>query len=361
MKKVFLRYYDERNLGDDLFAKIITDRYKDSFFVVSNRSEFLENKTNVKVFNNTFLIKVSRAFEKLLRMPNFIKQYYIFRSDIYVYIGGSIFIDSGNHKHWDSEVNFFKKIIRPYYIIGANYGPEQSIDFRNKIRRILINASDVSFRDSASYETFSDINSVRYASDVVFSLNTDKIPRVNEKKIAISVIDCSSRFGEEVARKYETSIVSLTEKYCAKGYTVVYMSFCESEGDSNAIDRIKASLSKEAISNSKHYRYSNDLEVALSIIASSEYVIGTRFHSIILGLIFDKKVLPIAYSKKTKNYLSDAGFEGAVVELHKIDDVSFGDYSLEKIKHFDKSKQVMMSNEQFKVLDDILTRGEGYV
>ena len=160
MKKVFLRYYDERNLGDDLFAKIITDRYKDSFFLVSNKSGFLENKSNVKVFNNTFLIKLSRGVEKLLKMPNFIKRYYIQKSDIYVYIGGSIFIDNGNDKHWDSEVDFFKKIARPYYILGANYGPELSFGFQEKIRKILVNATDVSFRDKVSYDRFKDIDNV---------------------------------------------------------------------------------------------------------------------------------------------------------------------------------------------------------
>ena len=56
----------------------------------------------------------------------------------------------------------------------------------------------------------------------------------------------------------------------------------------------------------------------LEELETSEYVIGTRFHSVILGLSAGCKVLPIVYSDKTKYVLEDiAASDIPCIDLRK--------------------------------------------
>ena len=57
MKKALLHFYSNNNLGDDLFVKILTDRYKNKFSSVV----VLPNKTfaevdNLKLYSNKILM-----------------------------------------------------------------------------------------------------------------------------------------------------------------------------------------------------------------------------------------------------------------------------------------------------------------
>src|SRR5699024_8682160 len=103
---------------------------------------------------------------------------------------------------------------------------------------------------------------------------------------------------KEFHEKYETSILEISKKLIKKGFKVVLMSFCQKEGDEEAITRIKNKVTNENITS---YLYRGDLEEALSVLKSSKSVIATRFHSLILGLLFKKPVFPFIYSGKTRN------------------------------------------------------------
>ena len=51
MKKVLVYFYSKNNLGDDLFVKIITDRYNNEFssiVTVSNKS--FDRTVNLKLY-----------------------------------------------------------------------------------------------------------------------------------------------------------------------------------------------------------------------------------------------------------------------------------------------------------------------
>ena len=57
--------------------------------------------------------------------------------------------------------------------------------------------------------------------------------------------------------------------------------------------------------------YWNNIQEVLTELASSNTVIGTRFHAVILGLLAGAEVLPIMYSNKTGYVLDDLGFDMA--------------------------------------------------
>lgn len=124
------------------------------------------------------------------------------------------------------------------------------------------------------------------------------------------------------------------------------MSFCEAEGDEAAVNQI---LGKTRSENIKPFYYYGNISEALNEIASSEIIISTRFHAVVLGLVFQKKLIPIIYSNKTRNMLNDINYKGKMLEIDKMPDLDiskiddylyeYGDVSAigkEAKKHFEK-------------------------
>lgn len=60
------------------------------------------------------------------------------------------------------------------------------------------------------------------------------------------------------------------------------------------------------------------------MIKESEIIVGTRFHSIILGWLFNKPVLPIVYDNKTLQVLKDMNLKN-YASLEELEKVSIDD------------------------------------
>ena len=91
---------------------------------------------------------------------------------------------------------------------------------------------------------------------------------------------------------------------------VKFISFCSGEGDEEAIEKLSNMIPNEYQKNISKYFYRGDLKEALEVIENSSAVVATRFHAMILGFAFGKKVLPISYSNKMVNVLNDIDFKG---------------------------------------------------
>ena len=68
----------------------------------------------------------------------------------------------------------------------------------------------------------------------------------------------------------------------------------------------------------KKYLYEGEYNKATELLGRCKYVIATRFHAVILALLFGKPVYPIIYSDKTKNVLYDIKFKGDTITINKI-------------------------------------------
>ena len=62
----------------------------------------------------------------------------------------------------------------------------------------------------------------------------------------------------------------------------------------------------------------NNCDDIINVIQNSESILASRFHGVILGLVFKKKVLPIIYSNKTLNTLNDIGFKGNIIDIREL-------------------------------------------
>lgn len=336
--QIYLNAYLEKNFGDDLFVKIIVDRYKNhTFYAISNSYKTIDN---LQIYKNTLKMRI-------LNKLGLKEKVYINSKDISVSIGGSMFIEGLSPIER-------KKIYgnNPYYILGSNFGPYKTEKFYKKGYELFKNAEDVCVRDKYTYNLFKDLPNVRYAPDIVFTLDTSKIKISEEKKAIISVIDCENKLGKQYQEKYENMIKEMIKFFIENGYKVALMSFCKRENDEIAIERILNNLDENTKQQVQKYFYDGNVEEALNYIAQSQIIVGTRFHANILGLLLRKTVIPIIYSNKTTEFLKDIKFEGKTIDIKG--DCKFN-LTLEDLKYKkDVTKEIEKAQGQFKALDKLL-------
>lgn len=325
MKKIFLYAYTEKNLGDDLFIKYITERYpKCKFYIWGNgQNDFYERYSNLKIIDeNPSIYKFLKNIHVSLAAKY--KNYLIMRCNALVYIGGSIFIEYDNWRTiktwWDYMV---KKI--PLFVLGANFGPYKDQDYKDEMNKVFLQCKDVCFRDQYSYELFEN-DKIRYAPDILFGYHMP-IGKEKQKKVFVSVIDCNRKNEgwnklSVFTDQYEEFLFHQCQEYIEKGYKIVLSSFCQGEGDEEAANRlhqkIRSEYKDQNIVEKAYYCGENQQEI-LEQLATSEIVIATRFHAVVLGLISQCKVLPVLYSNKTKNILQDLKINENVADIRKID------------------------------------------
>lgn len=308
MMNVYLKAYLKKNLGDDLFVKIITDRYPNTNFYsfsLNNYSEKCYN-SNLKVASG-IKIKLEKALQKISRGKYRIERRYIKDTDSTILIGGSMFIQYKNFLYSNMLEHYNNK---KYYIIGTNFGPYNTEEYKKSVKYFLKDAEDVCFRDQYSYECFKELANIRYSPDIVFSMNTDEIMAQEKKEVFISVIDCNKKFSQKETEKYEELIINIIRLYINKGYKIILGSFCKDENDEIAVKRIVKKCSENEKKYIEKYFYRGNLNEALKKISEAKIIVGTRFHANVVGLLLNKTIIPIIYSNKTKNMLNDINFKG---------------------------------------------------
>lgn len=321
-KKFVLQMYINENLGDDLFIDIVANKYPNIDFVIfgiGNRtipSIYNEKYKNVHVsIKNNFIHKINIIFKILFRR-DFLLEKELKKSDGLIILGGSVFIDGLNH-YESMKANILadirlhsQKIGKPTFIIGANFGPVYHEKFIKKYKKFFQECKNVCYRDIKSKQLYSDLNNIEHAPDVIFNMNKTNM-QIKEKTIGFSIIDLSDSSHQKIAKykqTYEDKMIELINDFIHLDYEINMYSFCNNQGDNKAIERIKNKvLNKDKIN---CYEYKNmETSNFLDNFTSNEYIISTRFHGMIIGLINEQKVYPIIYDIKTKNVIDEIGIE----------------------------------------------------
>lgn len=357
MKKAFLYAYDRQNLGDDLFVHTITKRYPHVKFYMwsdtKNRETF-RSLPNLKVVQKEggmkrFLERIRPSLGAGYR--NWMEN----RCQAVVYIGGSIFMEYDN---WAQILTWWEYTAenRPFYVMGANFGPYHTEAYREKIAQIYAKMKDVCFRDQYSYDLFREVDTVRRAPDILFSYPMPQVA-VEEKQIFVSVINCAARDEShgltQHDRSYVENMARLLTKYRREGYRLVLSSFCAHEGDEEGIRKILKAMDAEKDADIQVLNYDGTNADALTTaIAQSEFVVATRFHGTILALAAGRKVLPVIYSDKTLYVLQDLGFDGPVIDIRSCEDYT----AVGKPGVFGVNRQKLAQEAQkhFEKLDETL-------
>lgn len=310
MKKIFLISYARKNLGDDLFIKMLMERYPmHDFYMKIKKPEYLEYFSKYKNFH---IVPGVDSAEELYNSD--VNDY-----DAYVYIGGSIFMEGKKgYNLSDEALDFIKRCKengKPFCYVSCNYGPYETEEYFNLSKKVFKKCTDICFRDRYSYELFQDIENARYAPDFVFTY-----PVIDEEKIkdsvGITVIDLNIR--EDLKDKESEYVQMLTQSikdYIKEGKTVYLYSFCKREGDENTIAKILDQVNDDKLIIVK---YDGNIEEFLKIYTKMEYMICIRFHAMILSALTGQKMYIMSYSEKIDHVNNDLEFNIPTVHINEI-------------------------------------------
>lgn len=363
MKKLFVYAFMAGNFGDDLMVWILCKRYPEVRFWLwadeSYQERFRELK-NVRVFSQNS--RINRGYNyiirKILKRDDDFFRYLIRKSSAVIHIGGSIYMQHDNYQVTMSIDKALRSYSKKMYVCGANFGPYYDDKYFQEYFELFKLYDGICFRDTDSYKLFHTLSNIRCAPDVAFNCPVQYAADNNtdNKTVLISILSLEER--ETLSRyteQYECFMHNVTEWYIKKGYSVTLVSLCDAQGDCKAAKKIR-SLSDCAVQKQiKICSYKKDISEILLLFAEADIVIGTRFHSIILGWMNHTYVLPIVYDLKTRNVLRDMGWTN-YLEMDELKDVNLDIClnRLEKLSEEKLGKAISKAKEQFQDIDNIL-------
>lgn len=362
MTRIFLDMYLAHNLGDDLFLHIIANRYPNCKFTINyykdDYKNFLKNYKNIE----TRVTLKNRIIRKL-GIKDYINDIEDIaeRNDALIFLSGSYFMEPfcSNYKHdfRNILIETFKNKNKSIFVIGSNFGPYTSSGFFNHWKDIFSICDDICFREQYSYNLFKELNNVRLSNDVVLGLDVNKYKKVCKAKIAgFSIVDVRNKIDiDEFYNSYIDASIKSIKMFIKKGYTCVLMSFCEVEGDLEVINSIINLLSEDERKKVSIYKYYDDLEEAINLISSFEVFIASRFHANILGLLLNVCTIPVIYSEKTLNVLTDLGLKNIAVNLKDLNSIYDEKYINKRLREGNVlDKTIFKNNNQFEILDKLV-------
>lgn len=378
MKTVLLLAYTNLNFGDDMFIKTITRCMQDVKFVIeapSNYVDIFADCSNLQVKTEDIctkaIDKVDRAISKLFKLESrLLRHLKLKKFDAVVYVIGGLFDDDdiweeqvkncGIRKYKDSlwKHSFYEDV--PFYLIGCNMTRIRSEKYIESMKYVFSGLSDICFRDLYSYKWFSELPNTRYAPDIVFnypihSLNSDE-------SILISVwgvlLHCDKmpqwKWAENLWDTYENFMFQIIHYFKRKNKKVILLALCENEGDLDACNILAAKFDYDV--DIKCYK--GNLEETIQLFEKAQFVIGTRFHSIVMALSASIPVYPIVYESKTAQLLNDCSYKGEYSDIKNIEENEIH----KVINSFDIRYTVDISNikkearKQFQKLNEFLGR-----
>lgn len=374
MQKVFIKAYLKQNLGDDLFIKMLLDRYPETLFCVSaskhykdvifkkysNLDVVVPNESNLLDKAKGFVLrKMSKSLYKKHLRNIALREIKSVKSevDLFVSIGGSIFMQPKllpayyDIEYYNCINSFFLE--KPKLYLGCNFGPYSDSSYKEKYEKIFSKAYDVCFREENSYKEFKNIDSVRFAPDIVFGLKFSTEEKI-KKSIGFSIIPPSKQTDKNPIVDYAKDYANLINKFIQDDYSIKLFSFCKHEGDENIINEIEHLLQPKENSIKKVF-YDGNIDFFLKEYSSVETMFCGRFHAMIISLILKQNIIPVIYSKKMLNVLTDINYKGICVEIDKIKEVDYNKLFSELCQESVNVDEVKINAEKhFKKLDMLI-------
>lgn len=336
--KVYVEMFLDHNLGDDLFLDTLLERYpnhdfyielpigmklnpyfkqyKNLFYTVTKNTKF--NKIKKKILEYTFINTIKRA-----------KKY-----DVYVLIGGSLFEVRNDRDLYYKKRQYLKYKLQsilgiPRILLGANLGPFFSEKSEKIIKKILKTFSGISVRDLKSFNYLKKWNytSNEYilGSDIIFGnkLLSNILYEENKKILGISIVNSYSDTTYQ-KQMYMEKIQEIIKVYLSQDNEnkVKLLGFDGGTimSDEEIAKKIYFSLNEEERKRVRTVIYNPKINLYdfLREFLECEFIIGGRFHSVILSLICEKKFVAINYSEKIENVLLDLQSEKYLVSYTEI-------------------------------------------
>lgn len=325
-KKILVDIYLAFNIGDDMFLDYLANTFPEVDFVPfhpgNNYDLFFSKYNNVSKFPYTLFDKLkSKLYHGKLKDYKWMSSNF----DGLLFLGGGIFREEDYWKEvyiYRSEItDAFNHNQKPVWIAGSNFGPYSTNEFVEAYNGLFAKMDKVTFRDYASYNLFNNNAQVSYAPDVLWSYDLPKSDR-SEKTLGISVIDPAHKQGyKHTKSQYIEAHQKLCQKFLSEGYHIKIFSFCENEGDLEIAGSIADGIRDVEVVN-----YTGNINAFLVEIGTCSKFVAARFHANIIAMKFQTEFIPIVYSNKTENLLSDLGFLSPFINLENIEELIDSDF-----------------------------------
>ena len=382
-KKVKLRAYAAANLGDDLFIELICKRYPNNEFFLCGSKKF--NKVYKKIPNleykcwDSICFRIYSLVYRLL-MKSFVWKFkkgsiqyttdellnnrYALKAEINVYITGSGFMNSPDEfdsltDKYNRELNYYK--LHPY-VIGCNFGPFAHKEYLEMYRKLFSYASDVCFRDNHSLQLFPNLNCARRAADIVFNYPIEAVQnqrRLVENEYMLVSVANLKKDNDDASDFFEDYIEFIKRIVCErnrqKKYTVL-VGFSREQKDDNTILSILKDIDSCPYIYSFCYPDISSSEV-VSLFRDATSIIATRYHAMILALLFEKPACSVCYNEKTQHVLEDIYMQDSGISLADMKRLDYETLIREKMHEINKQhlKNLIESAKlQFEQLDKVL-------
>ena len=314
-------------------------------------------------------IKISVINDLLYSLPN------SGGSGIFLYIlSGIVLMMAASYLYWKKVSRLgkrryknaiFKKSLcqkPPFFLLGCNMTRIKSDSYINFMKYIFKGLHDICFRDKYSLNYF-HLKNTRYAPDLVFNYPLQHYKK--KKKVVISVWGCLTKcdempqwkWAEDQWKSYKCFIINIIEYFNDIDYQIELLSLCESEGDLQACELIKKETRTKKLT---ILNYKGNTDEVVCCISEASFVVGTRFHSVVLALSSKTSVYPIIYESKTLQLLKDCEFTGEYSEVAEIksDEISKVIKSFERHCCYDGIDAIKLkARDQFIELNKVLRKG----
>ena len=327
-KKILLLAYTNLNFGDDMFVYTISRIFPEQEFVLYAPDSYRE------VYKNVHSLKVirkpvyKRIYTELMRKIPILKtNVNVIGYDAIVYVIGGLFDED---EIWERNVEKYglprvkNEMLRysydkktPFFLLGCNLTRVKTQKYIDEMKFLFNGLTDVCVRDRYSYEFFKSMNNVRCAPDIVLNYNCSTTKEKNGVLISVwGPLTCVDKFpqwkwAENLWDAYEKFIIDITKKFIEMGEHVTYLALCKNEGDLEACYKVNSDggLSTDIVV------YNGNIDEVINLFEKASFVVGTRFHSVVMAMNAKCAIYPIVYESKTKQLLIDSGYNGTYSDI----------------------------------------------
>lgn len=342
-KKIAVDAYFFNNFGDDLFLEILINRYPNASFDFITPSE-----DRIKNFaDNPRIKRVSRK-QALANVRSY---------DLYLMIGGSMFQQPPDWKmQWVNlflMVNTFRLFNKKTAVIGCNFGPFEDPAYVKAYSKIFKKLNFMSVRDEQSFNLLQGQNiNLHLYPDMAFSFDVNAYlsdSREEEKCIGVSIMD----FGKENDH-YENKMVEIISSLKEKAKVKIFSFQNSAEiSDLNVINHVLSKV-PGGKQNIQVINYDGNMKEFLGQYATCESFLTTRFHSLIISLMFNQHIVAINYNPKIKNTLEYLKVNIELVNMDELDNINVDSLINQSHGNYELTEIVNQSISHFQYLDSVI-------
>lgn len=320
-KNIVVQAFLDKNIGDDLMIDILSKNFPEYDFYLWGL-----NENEYPAFKD---LKNIHGIDKYKILKN------LFKIDAFLIIGGSIFHERigkyFNYHRRNLLIYIMKLLGKKVLVLNCNIGPIKTEKGLRIFKKTFNNSDAITVRDKKSYRILEKLNvksDFYLGSDYIFQYEDKDI--IVEKKNDFFTLGISVWNHKRIENKRDAYIQMLSSviRRCSKSIEnckIILFGFNSGlQNDELIINKVMKNVRNSEININKVI-YNDDINLFLRKFRKSDFIIGTRFHSIILSLKYEIPFLPVIYSIKTENLLNDISYHGFKINFSSINNIKISE------------------------------------